>query len=578
MLRCTCRLLSRVIAGSSTQSLAWPSTSSSAVLLTIRKLSSDPSQDYFKRQTKKSSNVVYYFWSGIVFSLGVAFLAVPAYRIFCEQTSISGVTQVAQDFERIEKMQKVKNRLIRVEFNADVPSSMRWHFKPAQREIYVHPGETALAFYTAKNPTDKPIIGISSYNLSPYEAAYYFNKIQCFCFEEQILNPGEEVDLPVFFYIDPDFANDPALEFMDQLLLSYTFFEAKSDLKLPSPFDPTNRPMGKQLNSPASNSSKKQDLSRSPLNMSSYPPNDGGVAGMKKIIIGDWLDFLIFPEEVVLNEPVENWPLCDCLVSFHSTDFPLRKAIEYERLRRPYVLNDLNRQFDLLDRRKVFRTLARAGIDHPRHCVLVRDEQGKVVGGELTEHNDHIEVNGMVFNKPFVEKPISAEDHNVYIYYPSSVGGGSQRLFRKVNDRSSWYSPTCTVRAEGSYIYEEFIPADGTDVKVYAVGPYYAHAEARKAPGLDGKVERDADGKEVRYPVILSAREKMIARRVVLAFGQTVCGFDLLRANGRSFVHCKNTGNTILRRLASSLSIPWHIPFQDDDPPLVSTLPARSWN
>ena len=75
------------------------------------------------------------------------------------------------------------------------------------------------------------------------------------------------------------------------------------------------------------------------------------------------------------------------------------------------------------------------------------------------------------------------------------------------------------VRTEGSYIYEEFIPADGTDIKVYAVGPYYAHAEARKAPGLDGKVERDADGKEVRYPVILSAKEKMIARRVVLAFG-----------------------------------------------------------
>lgn len=93
-----------------------------------------------------------------------------------------------------------------------------------------------------------------------------------------------------------------------------------------------------------------------------------------------------------------------------------------------------------------------------------------------------------------------------------------------------------TVRREGSYVYEEFIPADGTDVKVYAVGPYYAHAEARKAPGLDGKVERDADGKELRYPVILSAKEKMIARRVVIAFGQTVCGFDLLRANGKSYV------------------------------------------
>jgi inositol hexakisphosphate/diphosphoinositol-pentakisphosphate kinase len=179
----------------------------------------------------------------------------------------------------------------------------------------------------------------------------------------------------------------------------------------------------------------------------------------------------------------------------------------------------------------------------------------------------------------------------------------------QVNDRSSKYSSTSNVRREGSYIYEEFIPADGTDVKVYAVGPFYAHAgmftsnelsecinsnlEARKAPGLDGKVERDADGKEVRYPVILSAKEKMIARRVVVAFGQTVCGFDLLRANGKSYVcdvngfsfvktstkyyedTAKILGNTILRRLATSLSIPWHIPYQQEDPPLVPTQSGK---
>ena len=77
-----------------------------------------------------------------------------------------------------------------------------------------------------------------------------------------------------------------------------------------------------------------------------------------------------------MNKPVEKWPLCDCLISFHATDFPLNKAIEYERLRRPYVINDLHRQYDLLDRRKVFRALARAGIAHPRHCVLVRDKDG----------------------------------------------------------------------------------------------------------------------------------------------------------------------------------------------------------
>uniref|UniRef100_A0A7E4V0Z8 Cytochrome c oxidase assembly protein COX11, mitochondrial n=1 Tax=Panagrellus redivivus TaxID=6233 RepID=A0A7E4V0Z8_PANRE len=185
---------------------------------------------------------MYYVISIGVVAIGLTFAAIPAYRIFCEATAFGGTTQIAKDFDKIENMSRVEDRLIKVQFNADVPSSMQWNFKPLQDEIYVHPGETALAFYTAKNPTDKPIVGISSYNLTPFQAAYYFNKIQCFCFEEQILNPGEEVDLPVFFYIDPDYANDPNLEYLDHILLSYTFFEAKSNLKLPSPFDPANRP------------------------------------------------------------------------------------------------------------------------------------------------------------------------------------------------------------------------------------------------------------------------------------------------------------------------------------------------
>ncbi|CAI4221685.1 unnamed protein product [Auanema sp. JU1783] len=321
---------------------------------------------------------------------------------------------------------------------------------------------------------------------------------------------------------------------------------------------------------------------------------------MSKIIefYNTWLDYFIFPESVILNEPVERWPLCDCLISFHSTDFPLHKAIKYVELRKPHVINDLKRQYDLLDRRKVFRTLAKEGIEHPRHGVLMRADSNEP-DGELIEHSDHIEVNGMVFNKPFVEKPISAEDHNVYIYYPSSAGGGSQRLFRKINNRSSWYSPVSEVRKAGSYIYEDFIPADGTDVKVYAVGPFYAHAEARKAPGLDGKVERDTDGKEVRYPVILSNKEKLIARKVVDAFGQIVCGFDLLRANGKSYVcdvngfsfvktstkyyedTAKILGNSIVRALSKNHDrIAFQMPLSEpplldlglgDDPPLVST-------
>lgn len=320
---------------------------------------------------------------------------------------------------------------------------------------------------------------------------------------------------------------------------------------------------------------------------------------MKKVIdfYGQWVDFFIFPEQVILNEPIEKWPLCHCLISFHSTEFPLEKAIAYVKLRNPYVINNLDRQYDLLDRRTVFKILSDNGIEHPRHGYVIRGKPNEP-DTELVEHPDHIEVNGEVFNKPFVEKPISTEDHNVYIYYPSSVGGGSQRLFRKINNRSSWYSPKSEVRKEGSYIYEEFIPADGTDVKVYAVGPFYAHAEARKAPGLDGKVERDSDGKEVRYPVILSNKEKQIAKKIVLAFGQTVCGFDLLRANGKSYVcdvngfsfvktstkyyedTAKILGNQIVRHYAKSKN--WNLPKDmppppildlglGDDPPMITT-------
>ncbi|XP_076026288.1 inositol hexakisphosphate and diphosphoinositol-pentakisphosphate kinase 1 isoform X3 [Genypterus blacodes] len=302
----------------------------------------------------------------------------------------------------------------------------------------------------------------------------------------------------------------------------------------------------------------------------------------------DYIDVVIFPEETVLEEPVEKWPLCDCLISFHSKGFPLDKAVEYAKLRNPLLINDLNMQYYIQDRREVYRILQEEGIDLPRYAVLNRDPDNPEECN-LVEAEDHVEVNGEVFPKPFVEKPVCAEDHNVYIYYPTSAGGGSQRLFRKIGSRSSVYSPESSVRKTGSYIYEEFMPTDGTDVKVYTVGPDYAHAEARKSPALDGKVERDSEGKEVRYPVMLTAMEKLVARKVCLAFKQTVCGFDLLRANGHSFVcdvngfsFVKNSmkyyddcakvlGNMVMRELAPQLHIPWSIPMESEDIPIVPT-------
>uniref|UniRef100_A0A8C7QJ92 Inositol hexakisphosphate and diphosphoinositol-pentakisphosphate kinase n=1 Tax=Oncorhynchus mykiss TaxID=8022 RepID=A0A8C7QJ92_ONCMY len=302
----------------------------------------------------------------------------------------------------------------------------------------------------------------------------------------------------------------------------------------------------------------------------------------------EYITVVIFPEDVILNEPVDKWPLCDCLVSFHSKGFPLDKAVSYANLRNPLLINDLNTQYYIQDRREVYRILQQEGIDLPRYAVLNRDPD-KPDECNLVEGEDHVEVNGEVFPKPFVEKPVCAEDHNVYIYYPTSAGGGSQRLFRKIGSRSSVYSPESNVRKTGSYIYEEFMPTDGTDVKVYTVGPDYAHAEARKSPALDGKVERDSEGKEIRYPVMLTAMEKLVARKVCLAFKQTVCGFDLLRANGHSYVcdvngfsFVKNSmkyyddcakilGNIVMRELAPQFHIPWSIPTEAEDIPIVPT-------
>jgi len=177
------------------------------------------------KQRQKST--LYYLGAAGVLVGGLSYAAVPLYRIFCQSFSYGGTVNVASEQTDLSKMPKVKEREITIKFNADHSSSIQWNFHPRQSEIIVYPGETALAFYRAQNNTDRPVDGISTYNVVPFEAGQYFNKIQCFCFEEQRLNPGETVELPVFFYIDPDFAEDPKMETIDTILLSYTFFEAR---------------------------------------------------------------------------------------------------------------------------------------------------------------------------------------------------------------------------------------------------------------------------------------------------------------------------------------------------------------
>lgn len=158
----------------------------------------------------------------VVFMLCLSFASVPLYRIFCQKTGYGGTPKIVSDFN----FQKTNREFI-VQFNADVNRGLPWRFKPSQHEIKVTAGEPALAFYRVKNLSDIPLVGIASYNVTPDKIAPYFSKIKCFCFEEQRINPGEEVDMPVQFYIDPDVIKETDLKDIKVMTLSYTFFEAK---------------------------------------------------------------------------------------------------------------------------------------------------------------------------------------------------------------------------------------------------------------------------------------------------------------------------------------------------------------
>lgn len=156
----------------------------------------------------------------VVLMGGLGFASVPLYNLFCRVTGFGGTTSVAEQGSDV-----ILDRTILIRFDASLDENMPWEFEAPAEPMEIRIGETGMAFYTAYNPTDRPVAGTASYNVTPYVAGGYFTKIACFCFTEQILGPGERVEMPVTFYVDPEIMDDPEASLLHAITLSYTFYE-----------------------------------------------------------------------------------------------------------------------------------------------------------------------------------------------------------------------------------------------------------------------------------------------------------------------------------------------------------------
>ncbi len=173
-------------------------------------------------QPSRRQKVTAFALTGVVAGmLGLSYAAVPLYRLFCQVTGYGGTTQVAASAPT-----EVLQQTVTVRFNADVAPGLPWTFEPVQRDMTVRIGENAIAFYRARNNTDRPITGMASFNVTPDKAGQYFNKIACFCFDLQRLEAGQTVDMPVSFFVDPAMIRDRGTRDMTHITLSYTFFPA----------------------------------------------------------------------------------------------------------------------------------------------------------------------------------------------------------------------------------------------------------------------------------------------------------------------------------------------------------------
>lgn len=156
--------------------------------------------------------------------LGLAYAAVPLYDAFCRATGFNGTPLVAQDGDR-----PIVSRTVKVRFDSNVDPNLSWRFEPLEREVKVQLGEEKLVHYRATNISQRPIVGTASYNVTPERTAGWFNKVQCFCFTEQLLQPGQSVDMPVVFFVDAEMAKDRRYDDIRTITLSYTFYEAKTE-------------------------------------------------------------------------------------------------------------------------------------------------------------------------------------------------------------------------------------------------------------------------------------------------------------------------------------------------------------
>lgn len=163
--------------------------------------------------------------SGVAIAMvGAAYAAVPLYNLFCQVTGYGGTTQVAT-----EEAGSVLDRTVEVRFDASQSRDLPWTFEPMQPSMTVQVGETSLAFYRATNNSDRPVTGMASYNVTPFKAAPYFSKLECFCFTEQTLQPGESIEMPVLFFVDPLMDEESRMDDVHTITLSYTFFEQDAD-------------------------------------------------------------------------------------------------------------------------------------------------------------------------------------------------------------------------------------------------------------------------------------------------------------------------------------------------------------